>query len=1380
MPFDSPTRNKLQKMVSSCRRILTEEFTSQLQGLYGVQPTGEIASLASLSHLDDEQHTVASLLRERIDHLAGGLSTDKKKVKEAIDRVIREQAFTVLNRLAALRMCEERGIVQECIRGGFQSRGFQVYCTTVRASLGGIYERYQVFLQCVFDEISVDLGVLFDRFSPFGLLFPREPALVEVLKVLNDTELTDIWKDDETIGWVYQYFNSKEEREAMRKASAAPRSSRELAVRNQFFTPRYVVEFLTDNTLGRIWYEMTKGETRLTDACCFLVRRPNEIFLAKGEEPPHVKEDKTLEKSQEELLKEPVYIPYRPVKDPREIRMLDPACGSMHFGLYAFDLYEHIYEEAWDHYPEFMLDLREDYPTKEEFLKRVPELILRHNIYGIDIDPRACQIAGLSLWLRAQQSYQQLGFKAGERPRITRANVVCAEPMPGEKNLLEEFISTFRGEQRIVGELVKEVWERMQLAGEAGSLLKIEVELREAIERVRKEWEDVRRGQPVGQLPMWPDRQLPRQLEIRKALGGIKREAFWDQAEGWVLEALKHFAEKAGNGKGYQRKLFADDAAQGFAFIDMCQNKYDVVLMNPPYGSIPEKPQSYLRQVYSDAHNDIFVGFVERVLALLTKCGVLGAITSRNFMFNQRLTRFRKEFLIGSTSLNVLADLGNRVLDAAVDVAAFTAEVNAFKPVRKYGLFFELLSSEDKVAGLKSAVSDFNQYNKAEGCSVRERAFFRLLPDHRISYTAPTSLVHLFSLNSLQPQAGTVLKGLITGNDERYVRVWHELHYVDESTIWRRFHKGGDYSPYYSDVTLLLNWRQNGEELKSDAAQKYGSASRTIKNEMSFGKEGLGWGVNNSIGFAVKCIPRGCFFADIGPVFQPRETEKIYSWLGYLNTTIVKMITRLFQGGERGRFMWIANIVEQIPIPRSMTSNEIATFARDSSLLFRGFECLDEVSPLFCGFLALEICGLSLTEISNRYNANLKKSSEQIADQFRLADKTIEKLFNSDFEDAAELRQSISLYENPAFVMASKYKLDCYALTESIYGISLGCILGRWDARIFSKPSLSPKLPDPFDPLPVCPPGMLIGPNSLPANAGGIVSEEWLRARPDAITLPPDGSVSRPTIPDEEYPLRITWSGILVEDSDSDETQAHPEDILRRVREVLDLVWVERAQAIEQEACEILGVSSLRDYFRKPSGFFDDHLKRYSKSRRKAPIYWPLSTESGSYTLWIYYHRLTDQTLYQCVNDFIDPKLESVRQDADRLRGEVLKGGSAKQRDQLEKLQKLQQELTDFRTELLRVAAIPYQPNLNDGVLVTASPLRRLFRLPRWRKDLEECWKKLESGEYDWAHLAYSIWPDRVREKCKKDKSIAIAHGLEELYEEIPTPKKTKRGKKSV
>jgi hypothetical protein len=202
---------------------------------------------------------------------------------------------------------------------------------------------------------------------------------------------------------------------------------------------------------------------------------------------------------------------------------------------------------------------------------------------------------------------------------------------------------------------------------------------------------------------------------------------------------------------------------------------------------------------------------------------------------------------------------------------------------------------------------------------------------------------------------------------------------------------------------------------------------------------------------------------------------------------------------------------------------------------------------------------------------------------------------------------------------------------------------------------------------------------------------------------------------------------------------------------------------LEPELCRLLGVKTLRDWLRRPAGFFADHLGRWSKSRRKAPLYWPLSTESGAYTLWVYYPRLTDQTLYTCVNDQVDPRLKEIGADLERLRG---KGElDAKTRKRADALLELQREIQALREELLRVARLPYKPDQNDGVLISAAPLWRLFRHKPWQKELAKCWDTLELGGYDWSHLALSMWPERVRTLCRTDKSVAIAHGLDELYE---------------
>ncbi|MFG0465603.1 hypothetical protein ACF8LF_13275, partial [Pseudomonas putida] len=193
--------------------------------------------------------------------------------------------------------------------------------------------------------------------------------------------------------------------------------------------------------------------------------------------------------------------------------------------------------------------------------------------------------------------------------------------------------------------------------------------------------------------------------------------------------------------------------------------------------------------------------------------------------------------------------------------------------------------------------------------------------------------------------------------------------------------------------------------------------------------------------------------------------------------------------------------------------------------------------------------------------------------------------------------------------------------------------------------------------------------------------------------------------------------------------------------------------------------------------FFEYHLKKYQSGRRYAPIYWPLSTTSGGYTLWVYYPSLTSQTLYTAINDFIEPKLKQVGGDVTALRNK----GSARTRDdekQFEALQAFELELIELRDTLLKLAPT-YKPNHDDGVQISAAPLWPLFRHKPWQKVLKDTWAKLEKGDYDWAHLAMNYWPERVREKCKTDKSLAIAHGLENLYiEPEAAPKKTRGRKK--
>ena len=187
MSFDKPTRNLLARMVGQAREILREDLTAQLQTSFRLQPDGAALPLDGLT---DDERTAALALREQLDHFAAGLPAEGAKAKLqnrklAFDRLVREMGFTILNRLAALRLCEERGQAVECVRQGVASEGFRVFDLLAGGALGSGYDAYRVFLENLFDELALDLGPLFDRRLPLARAFPSEQALAAVVEAIH-------------------------------------------------------------------------------------------------------------------------------------------------------------------------------------------------------------------------------------------------------------------------------------------------------------------------------------------------------------------------------------------------------------------------------------------------------------------------------------------------------------------------------------------------------------------------------------------------------------------------------------------------------------------------------------------------------------------------------------------------------------------------------------------------------------------------------------------------------------------------------------------------------------------------------------------------------------------------------------------------------------------------------------------------------------------------------------------------------------------------------------------------------------------------------------------------------------------------------------------
>ena len=239
--------------------------------------------------------------------------------------------------------------------------------------------------------------------------------------------------------------------------------------------------------------------------------------------------------------------------------------------------------------------------------------------------------------------------------------------MPGEKNLLRDFTS--RLNPPVLGQLVEVVFERMRLAGEAGSLLRIEEEIQAAIETAREQWLEEPKPE---QEELFPEIARPKQGEMRFDLTGVTRDSFWVQAEERILKGLRDYADEAQESGGLGRRLFAEDAAQGFAFIDLCRQRFDVVLMNPPFGAASTKSKNYIGKAYPRSKNDLLAAFVERGVAVLYPGSMLGAITSRTAFFLTSYKKWRKGIVLGEARPTVMADLGYGVMDAAmVEAAAY-------------------------------------------------------------------------------------------------------------------------------------------------------------------------------------------------------------------------------------------------------------------------------------------------------------------------------------------------------------------------------------------------------------------------------------------------------------------------------------------------------------------------------------------------------------------------------------------------------------------------------------------------------------------------------------------------------------------------------------
>ena len=632
--------------------------------------------------------------------------------------------------------------------------------------------------------------------------------------------------------------------------------------------------------------------------------------------------------------------------------------------------------------------------------------------------------------------------------------------------------------------------------------------------------------------------------------------------------------------------------------------------------------------------------------------------------------------------------------------------------------FLRLLGEDDKASALTEVCGRVRSgTSDVRTFSVLPEAFDSV-PGKPFAYWVSAAVRETFQrLPQFENDGRTVKQGLATADDFRFLRGWWEVRGAEYPGKWFLFAKGGTYSPYYADMYLMVNWETDGAEIKNNLNEQGNIRSNVWMLKDTAPNYFFRPGLTwplRARRFAPQALPATCIFSVRGYCAFPEANEELKT-LAIFNSTAFDYLYKTALG-RFGFPEFIVGILKIMPWANATQEQKQAleNLARRAWLLKRTLDTIEETSHAFVLPTALR------ARLGDFDPPTIEAELARI--QSRIDGIAFDLYgFNEADRSAVQGSQGVA-NDGDAEGSADDESddEDSAAPIDHMIGLlswAVGVAFGRFDCRLATGERVVPEEPEPFDPLPPKSPGML---------------------------------------PDGVSPFH-SYEGVLVDD------KGHPHDLTRLIEEVLARL-------------EVPFPEDVRRWLQHD--FFTFHLQRYSKSRRKAPIYWPLSTASGSYTLWVYYPSLTSQTLYTAINDFVEPKLKQVGTDVTTLRNK----GAARSRDeekQFEALQTFELELIELRDTLLKLAPT-YKPNHDDGVQISAAPLWPLFRHKPWQKVLKDTWAKLEKGDYDWAHLAMNYWPERVREKCKTDKSLAIAHGLEDLYIEPEAAPRKARGRKKT
>lgn len=626
-------------------------------------------------------------------------------------------------------------------------------------------------------------------------------------------------------------------------------------------------------------------------------------------------------------------------------------------------------------------------------------------------------------------------------------------------------------------------------------------------------------------------------------------------------------------------------------------------------------------------------------------------------------------------------------------------------------LFLRLLDSENKEDALAAALAQVRD-GAAVGFEVQPDDFAQV-PGSPFAYWFSQNIRDIFQkLTPLENAPREARRGSWAGDDFRYLRIWTEVkpHSIGHTIRWSPFAKGGNFSKFYYDFSLVVDW----DDKRKTFHDFYGRPGRETERPESLGyyfRPGVTWPLRSQRGFSSRVLPKGFIFANVSPSIFDSSNSKLMHLLGLVNSRAF----RTFLDVSQAFGAYQVGVIQRTPVPNleNADGERLGQLALACVMLKRDLDRVNETSHVFHLPALLQVEGATLAERMAAWAVRVRDTDAQLANNQAEIDKIAFRMYGIDPDELGDLNhrdteaQSLEDAEAEDDVEANNLSnSNAPWLCASVVSYILGCVFGRWDIRFATGERGTPELSDPFAPLPAYSPGML---------------------RSDADALPA---------------LRPDEDGILADD------EGNPADIVRQVRIAFDIIWGDRAEAIEREIVAVLGVKDLRDYFQKKGkgGFWLDHIQRYSKSRRKAPIYWLLQSPKGKYGLWLYYPKLNGDTLAKALTSYAEPKLRRELERLATLRAEVQSvDGSARRtlEREVERQEDLLNDIQEFRDRLERVTRRGLRPDHNDGVLLTIAPL---WELTPWA-EAKRTWEELQAGKYEWSNISKQLRGEYVAEE---------------------------------